>query len=250
MNMTDEPPAVNFDQTGQPTPISLLDEPRPDAVFERPEVIHGFGPKVVPESPFLGEPPFGQQQTESFQPNPMYQQNYPERPVQGAPPGTQAFQYEPNPPEWQQTASPSLISPVASRRAVNTSFNSAYDQMDASWDSAPHITQLPFSSHPPSASQTMANAPPMMVQMQQQTTRSYSVSEGMPITVNQIHQGYPPQTAVDGMMRPFDGSITPGEVLAQQQQRTAFALWPATRPPPQTHIPWPAEYMPPPNTQE
>jgi hypothetical protein len=250
MNMTDEPPAVNFDQPGQPTPVSLLDEPRPDAVFGRTEVIHGFGPKVVPESLYLGEPPFRQQQTESFPSNPIYQQNYPERLVHQAPPGIQAFPFEPNPPEWQQTASPSVISPVASQGAVNTPFSSTYDQMDASWDSAPHITQLPFSSHPPSASQTIADAPPMMVQMQQPTTRSYSVSEGMPITVNQIHQGYPLQSAVDGMMRPFDGSITPVEFLGQQQQRHAFAPWPVTRAPPQSHIPWPAEYMPPPNSQE
>lgn len=233
METHEEPPPLNFsfNKTSQPAPISMAVNSainHVSQIFQRyPGMMQHLDTKPVPEPPYLGHPPFHAQQLEAFTPNPIYQPStagFHEQPIQPIQ-GIQAFQtFAPPAPEWQHTIKPPVVPPVASHSAANTSFNSSYEEMDASWE--------------------IMNPAPIMDQMQQQTTRSYSMSEraltmpvSMPVTVAAAvptQHAYPSQLAADVVMRDFNSSSLPDGALHQPSQ--PYTLWPQAQAQPQPHV--------------
>ena len=226
--MTEEPPPLGFqfDQAGQPTPISVSEEPAigRDELFDQ-HSMQSFSPGRPPESPYLEQPPFRPPQTEQFSHNAMYRPDYSEHQV------PQHF-FGSQPVEWQQRVMRSLMSPVASQASSNSNFKPAFQDTEPTWHHPPHVA-LSLSALPLAAPHEMGNPSLVASSMQERSPSSYQVSDaGGPIhlgPMNPVQERYPPVAMVNGMMQSFDACTRSGEVF---HQRNNFAPWPSTAPPP------------------
>ena len=238
------PLSFQFDQTGQPTPISMSEEPSigKDELFDQHSAVQSFSPAGAPESPYLEHPAFRPQQMEQFSPNTIYRTDYPERQVQQQPPGLQFQAFESHPMDWQQPTMASMMSPVASQSSSNANYKPPYEETEASWNNPPHVASLPISPLQPSVPHNINNPSLVAANMQERSPGSYQMGDArLPMqlgTMGPIPEGYHQVAVANGMMQSFDASTRPDEVFSQHQQRNSFHAWPSTAAPQQPHTGW------------
>jgi len=229
------PPSFQFDQTGQPTPISMSEEPSMgrDELFDQHSAVQSFSPGGAPESPYLEHPIFRPQQMEQFSPNTMYRADYPERQVQQQPPGLQQFQaFESHQMDWQQPAIASMTSPVTSQSSSNANYKPPFEEAEVSWNNPQHVASLPISPLQPTVPHDINNPSVVASNMQERSPGSYQMGDArLPMqldTMGPIQERYHQVAVANGMMQSFDASARPNEVFPQHQQRNSFAQWPST----------------------